>query len=305
MKTRGTLVGLVVCVLGLSIATVASAQEPSDSSGTNAAADTAPPPEPTAPDATKPAAPAPAATGPNAADASKAIEGAPGTRADEPRFNDANADRAILFSTAETHPKGTFFFSDYELILLQFGYAFTDNLQLTLTGVPPLIKDQPYFFDLALKLNFLRTDVVRAAVIGSGMAMFTGQDTDPSSLFGARLNGVAQFCFETSCKSSFSFNVGTFLNSESNVIVPITLAGGLVVHVSKVVKLLLEPAYALVFGSGVDNQPEGFLLDYGLRLSGNHFGFDLAFIRPFAQDNPFILGFPYLAFTYRTSGDGS
>ncbi len=304
MKTRGTVVGTVVCALGLATATVAAAQEPSDSSGTNAAAETAAPPEPTAPDATKPASPPPVAAAPSATDAT-AIDGAPGRRADEPRFNDANADRAILFSTAETHPKGTFFFSDYELLLLQFGYAFTDNLQLTLTGVPPIIQSQPYFFDLALKLNFLRTDVVRAAIIGSGMAIFTGQDTEPSSLFGARLNGVAQFCFETSCKSSFSLNVGTFLNSESNVIVPITLGGGLVVHVSDLVKLLLEPAYALAVGSGVENQPEGFLLDYGVRLSGNHFGFDFAFIRPFATESPFILGIPYVAFTYRTSGDGS
>ncbi|HSU40290.1 MAG TPA: hypothetical protein VLJ38_12010 [Polyangiaceae bacterium] len=305
MKALGTLVGSMVCVVWLSSAPMAAAQEPAEPAGTTAGADATAAAAPSAPDAANPANAAPAAAAPNAADTAKPIDGAPGTRADEPRFNDANADRAILFSTAETHPKGTFFFSDYELILLQFGYAFTDNLQLTLTGVPPIISQQPYFFDLALKWNFLRTDVVRAAVIGSGMAAFTGQSEEPNSLFGVRLNGVSQFCFETSCKSSFSFNVGTFLNNQSNEVIPITLAGGLIVHVSRVVKLLLEPAYALVVGSGVENQPEGFLLDYGLRLSGNHFGFDLAFIRPFATDSPFILGVPYVAFTYRTSGDGS
>jgi hypothetical protein len=227
---------------------------------------------------------------------------APGQRAGEPRLEDANADRVVLFSTAETHPKGTFFFSDYELILLQFGYAFTDNIQLSLTGVPPLVTNQPYFFDLALKANLLRSDVVRLAIVGAG-TLVTIPDTDPSTFFGARLNGIAQFCFEAACRSSFSFNLGTFINSESTTVVPITFGGGFVVHASDLVKLLLEPAYALGVGSGVENQPAGFLLSYGVRLSANHFGFDLAFIRPFGVDSPFILGVPWVAFTYRSSGD--
>jgi hypothetical protein len=228
--------------------------------------------------------------------------GEPGDRNGEARFHDANADHVVLFSTAETHPKGTFYFSDYELVLLQAGYAITDGLQVSLTGVPPLLKNQPYFFDLAFKGNLLRTEVLRLAIIGAGTAVVV-PDSDPSSLFGARANGVAQFCFEGLCKHSFSFNVGTFINSESNVVVPITLAGGLVVQASSLVKLLLEPAYALAVGKGVESQPEGFLLSYGLRLSGEHFGFDLAFIRPFGADSPFILGVPWVAFTYRTSGD--
>jgi hypothetical protein len=228
--------------------------------------------------------------------------GEPGERKNEPRFQDANADHIVLFSTAETHPKGTFYFSDYELVFLQAGYAITDSVQVSLTGVPPLVKDQPYFFDLAVKGNFLRTEVLRLAMVGAGTVV-VAPDADPNTVLGARLNGVSQFCFEALCKNSFSLNVGTFLNSESNRIVPITLAGGLVVQASSLVKLLLEPAYAIVIGEGVEDQPEGFLLNYGLRLSGEHFGFDLAFIRPFGPDIPLILGVPWVAFTYRTSGD--
>jgi hypothetical protein len=226
----------------------------------------------------------------------------PGDRKAEPRFQDANSDHVVLFSTAETHPKGTFYFSDYELIFLQAGYAVTDSVQLSFTGVPPLVNDQPYFFDFAVKGNFLRTDAVRHALIGAGTAVVV-PTADPSSVFGARLNAVSQFCVEALCQSSLSLNVGTFINSASNQIVPITLGAGLVVHASELVKILVEPAYALALGEGVDDQPDGFLLNYGLRLSGERFGFDLAFIRPFGAGSPFILGVPWVAFTYRTSGD--
>ena len=72
----------------------------------------------------------------------------------------------ILGSTAETHPKGTFFFSDYELLLLQAGYAITDEFQLQLTGIPPIVKDQPYYCDIGAKLNIVRNESFRAAING-------------------------------------------------------------------------------------------------------------------------------------------
>jgi hypothetical protein len=236
-------------------------------------------------------------------EATPATSTEPGKNREEPRFKDANADRVILFSTAETHPEGTFFFTDHELILLQFGYAFTDEIQLSLSGVPPLVKNQPYFFDLAFKAALLRTEVFRLALIGAATIVIL-PDEDPGSFLGARGNAVGQFCFEALCRHSFSLNVGTFVNSESNTFVPITLAGGTVIQASDLVKFLVEPAYALAVGEGVESQPEGFLLNYGIRLSGRQFGFDIAFLRPFfGEDIPLIMGFPWVAFTYRTASD--
>jgi hypothetical protein len=252
------------------------------------------------------AEPAPAATPARAQepDPAPVTNTAPGRNPEEPRFKDANADRVILFSTAETHPAGTFFFTDHELILLQFGYAFTDEIQLSLSGVPPLVKDQPYFFDLAFKATVLRTEVFRLGLIGAGTIVIA-PSSEPDSFFGARANAVGQFCFEKLCRHSFSLNVGTFVNSESNVLIPITLAGGAVIQASDLVKFLLEPAYALGVGEGVESQPEGFLLNYGIRLSGRQFGFDIAFLRPFFPDSdlPLIMGIPWVAFTYRTAND--
>src|ERR1019366_2987154 len=85
------------------------------------------PPQPLPPGAPPPPAAAPDPPAPS---------GEPG----DLRFRDANADRVILGSTAETHPKGTFFISDYEILLLQVGYAITDQLQVSVTGIPPLIQ---------------------------------------------------------------------------------------------------------------------------------------------------------------------
>ena len=65
------------------------------------------------------------------------------------RFRDANVDRVIAVSTAETHPAGTFYFTDYEIAVLSVGYSISDRVQLTLTGLPPTFEDAPYFVDLA------------------------------------------------------------------------------------------------------------------------------------------------------------
>jgi hypothetical protein len=231
--------------------------------------------------------------------------GEPGSRREEARFTDANADRVVLFSTAETHPKGTFYFSDYELILLQFGYAITDDFELALTGVPPIVKNQPYFFDLAAKLNVHRGDVFRFAV----QAAFDGilvPDSNPSSLFGVRPGVVGQFCFDLLCHHSVSLNASTFVNSQSNIVLPLLFSAGLTVRANKLIKILAEPAYPTYAGGGGNlDSPKGFIGSYGIRLSGAHWGLDLTFIKPFysGADIGLIMGVPWVAFTYRGDWD--
>jgi hypothetical protein len=213
---------------------------------------------------------------------------------------DANTDRVILYSTAETQPAGTYYFSNYEIILLQVGYAVTDKLQVSLTGIPPLFTDQPYFFDVTAKYNLQRGDVFRSAV-QVAFDTVVSPKSDPSSLFGVRAGLIGQFCLVADCLTSVTLNAGTLLNNRSNAVVPVYLAGGLLVHVTDVFKLMVEPNYAVAIGNGKVDGPSGFLLNYGLRLSGKQFGFDLAFIRPIGSDsNTLIMGVPMISFTYRT-----
>jgi hypothetical protein len=236
---------------------------------------------------------------------------APGESPDDIRFRDAHADRVILGSTAETHPKGTFFFTDYEILLVQFGYAATDQLQLSISGIPPIIKNQPYFFDFGLKLNLVRSDVFRAALTG-GFDVVTvgGSGTNNGPFYGGRFGAVGQFCFQSTCLSSASIHVGTLITSSVNDVLPVYGAVGLVGRVSSLVSLLAEPELVGVSGTGTSNVSGGayFAFGYGVRLSGRSFGVDLTFIEPVAAtrgsiDNPFILGEPFVAFTYRTDGD--
>ncbi len=217
---------------------------------------------------------------------------------------DANADRVILMSTAETHPAGTFFFTDYELVLLQFGYAITDQFQIALTGLPPLVEDQPYFFDLTAKLNLTRGPVFRAAAMGAFELVF---DDDGDALYGFRAGGVGQFCFVATCQSSVSINLFTFFNDDIDDYFPVIASAGLSAHLSDLFSILVEPIYAFVIGDrtvGLD----GFILNYGIRLSGDVWGLDITLIRPIGEDfndSELILGVPWLSFTYRTDLDGS
>src|SRR5215207_9903571 len=55
-----------------------------------------------------------------------------------PRYRDAHYDRILIAPTAETNPKGSFYATSYEIVLLQFGYAVSDFTQISITGTPPL-----------------------------------------------------------------------------------------------------------------------------------------------------------------------
>ena len=147
--------------------------------------------------------------------------------------------------------------------------------------------------DLLVCPPFTQLAAVAQALAGSAVAV------------GGHITGVAQFCFDGPCRSSVSLNMGTFLNNQSNDLLPIYGTAGLTLGVSKLVSLLVEPGFGSVLGSGSFAGDGGsvFFLDYGVRLSGEHFGFDLAFVRPFGTDvDGLIVGFPWVGFTYRTSG---
>ena len=224
---------------------------------------------------------------------------------DEARFRDAHADRVILGATGETHPKGTFFVTDYEVALLQIGYALTDDLQVSIAGVPPIAKDQPLFFDFGAKLNLVRTESTRVAVYGALDVLTNARSSsDNAPLFAGRVGGVAQVCFERTCRSSVSLGGGAIFARDAGA-VPLYGAVGFVANVSPLVSLLAEPSVVGVAPGAGNTGGALFSIGYGVRLSGKNFGVDLTFVEPIATtegsfENPFVLGYPFAAFTYRT-----
>ena len=117
------------------------------------------------------------------------------------RTGEAHADHVILMPTAYTHPAGTVYFSSIDIVLLQAGYAISDDTQVTLSGTPPLGEDNVFPLDLSLKNAFVNEGPVRVAAIGS----ITGiAGLDEGNFFLGRIGGAAQLCFDTPCKSSAS-----------------------------------------------------------------------------------------------------
>jgi hypothetical protein len=243
---------------------------------------------------------------------SHAAEGGPDpaeSRASEPdpapapaRQIDAHADRVILMPTAETHPQGSFFFSSYELVLLQVGYAITDHVQFSTLILPPLFDEQPFFMSPTVKVNVARGDVGNVALLGGVDLLASGGSDSDSALLG-RLGVVAQLCLANGCRSSISVNVlgwTAFTNEAGSALV--ASAGG-VFRVSDVFALLLEPTLGVPLAGDVvdDDTPAGLALSYGFRLSGASFALDLTFIRPFFGDldDDLALGLPFVVATYR------
>jgi hypothetical protein len=239
-------------------------------------------------------------------------EAEPAQNPADARFTDAHVDRVILGSTAETHPAGTVFFTDYELLLLQLGVAVTDSLQLSVASVVPVADGQPLFLDVGAKLNVARGRVFRAALMASFDALGGLSDGTTGLYLDGRFGPVGQLCFEATCRSSMSFSAGTIAASGTGGGVPIYGAVGVIGNVSSVVSLLAETAAAGMAGESSSSgygtgNAAGLALDYGVRLSGKNFGADLTFVAPVVStsgpvNNPFVLGYPFVVFTYRTDG---
>jgi hypothetical protein len=195
--------------------------------------------------------------------------------------------------TAETHPAGTAYFSSIELLLLQAGYAISNDAQLTLSFIPVVNDDIALPLDLSLKGVLLRSRRVRVAAIGSasGVASFENQ---PGLL--GRVGGVTQLCFDDACRSSA--NVATNLLLLGNQLILVDAAGA-ILRFSDLAALLVELQSAVPFGRDVGRY-NGVGGAVGIRLSGVHWAVDLSMEAPLtSQDVP--RAFPVVAFTYRTA----
>jgi hypothetical protein len=207
------------------------------------------------------------------------------------RYADAHVDRVLLVPTAETHPQGTFYFSSYEVVLLQAGYAVSDRTQITLTSMPPLPREQILPLDLSLKTVLVRAPAFRVAALGS-VSGIAGLE-EGAGLIG-RVGGVVQLCLERTCRSSVS--VGTNVALAGPAIIAGTGAG-VILRATRMLSILFEVDSVIPLGTAI-NQVNGLIAAPGIRLSGEHLGLDLAFAR--RLDVLDGVAIPFIAATYRT-----
>ena len=209
------------------------------------------------------------------------------------RYTDAHVDRVIVVPTAETHPQGTLYLSSYEVVLLQAGYAVSDHTQVTLTGAPPLANEKILPLDLTLKTVVARAPEYRVAALAS-MSGIAG--IEQGTVVVGRLGGVAQLCLERTCRSSVSVATNVLLVGQALI----TSGIGLVARATDHFSVLLEVDSLVPVGREVAIYG-GLAIGPGIRFSGEHLGFDLAFMHALdVLEGP---GVPFLAFTYRTAGN--
>ncbi|HVX97232.1 MAG TPA: hypothetical protein VHK47_20110 [Polyangia bacterium] len=203
---------------------------------------------------------------------------------------DPQADRGVLAPTAYTHPKGTFYFSDYEVALLQIGYAITDDTQLSLTGLPPLGEERVVFLDLTLKTMLHRGGLVRVAALGST----SGLAAKEIGVLGVgRVGGVVQLCLERTCGSSVSLGSDITL---AGILLMANSAGG-IFRVSRTVSFLAELDTLVPLGKDA-GQINGGIAAGGLRLSGTSWGLDLSLLRVLGSDGATL---PLITLSYRST----
>jgi hypothetical protein len=204
---------------------------------------------------------------------------------------DPQADRGIIASTAYTHPKGTYYITDYDLAFLQIGYAFTDNTQISITGVPPLGAEEVAFVDVTLKSSIYRGGLVRVAGMGSASG-FGSKDFGVAGI--GRAGGVVQLCLERACGSSLSISTNLAL---MGTLVMFNGASG-IFRVGRRISLLAELDTLVPLGQA-GGELNGALGGGGLRFHWRRVGFDLTLMRSLGSTHATA---PILTFTYRSAG---
>jgi hypothetical protein len=217
----------------------------------------------------------------------------PGTSPAPPE-GEPHADRVVLAPTAYTHPRGTFFVSSYDVVVLQLGYALSDRTQVSVTATPPLGRPGEVrlaLLDATLKTALVRQGRVRAAALGSVSGVASN---DPGLVLAGRAGAVVQLCLALPCTSSVSVS--------SNVLLlgPVLLMGnglGAIMRAGPHLSFVAEADTLVPLGreAGAAN---GLLAGGGLRLHWTRFALDFSLLRAVGGARATV---PVLAATYRTA----
>ena len=211
------------------------------------------------------------------------------------RVTDAHSDRVILMPTAETHPEGTVYLSDYDLAVLQIGVAITDDVQLTLTGTPPLGEDAVVPLDLTLKAQVASGLRYRIALLGSATGLV---GLDEGAGFLGRVGAVAQLCVDRPCGTSVNLGFNVLLGGPATF----ALTGlGLSWRLNRLVSVLMEADTLLPLSREVGAY-NGIAAGPGVRFSRSRWGVDLsvlALLDAELDGEETLPLLPVVAFTYR------
>ena len=141
-----------------------------------------------------------------------------------------------------------------------------------------------------MKTALVRGPRVRLAALGSASGL-VGREI--GALFVGRAGGVAQLCSGFECASSLSLSTNVAFIGP--VLAMVSGVGG-IWRAGRSVSVLGELATAIPVGREL-GQLNGALLSGGVRFHLDHWGIDLALMRPLGVTGPTI---PLLAVSYRS-----
>jgi hypothetical protein len=221
---------------------------------------------------------------------------------------DPNIDRGFIQPTAMTQPAGSVTYNNYELLLHGVTYGVTDQVQATLTVLPPITKDIPFVAFVAVKGRVSPDPRLHLALQGSAGY---GQDFGSNShdaVYTIGAGAYASVCVRQDCSSLLSASVNyqyATATGEASGTHLVVYGGSLVHRVGAHVKLLAELTSAAGGdGHGSLDNIDGFLASYGVRFFGGSFAGDVGFVKPIDTgshdvNGDFVLGLPFVNVSYR------
>jgi hypothetical protein len=221
---------------------------------------------------------------------------------------DASIDRGFIMSHAETLNEGELTLNSYELFLAGMSYGITDDLEVTLTTLLPIVREMPIVLSPQMKWVFLRGDQqVMSAKLNVTFATLTGED---SSSGGTISGGVSHdFYFDKEGRYAMFSGLdigGVFGNVDEGwqmgkgFVMAANL--GFSAQVADFMKVMVEGVVPALYADKQFEISDIVNLTYGVRFFGEDLAVDLGFIRPLGEemaDSGILMGLPYVAFTAR------
>lgn len=225
---------------------------------------------------------------------------APGSTKEPGILEDANAGRSWLVPTALMPPAGTWWVSDFELFFAGAGYAPTDSTTVSVTTLLPIVEDMPLWALLSGSAQLVDAGQFKLAAHGTFTYFSESSGGSTLSTYGGSLGGAATYCLARDCYSHVTgYVAAAFAKDSDNSAVPFIVGGAGVFKVARRVRLVFEADSAFVLGE-INENIDGFLGWYGVRFTSRNIGVDLGFTRPVGVgDTGFVLGVPFVSFTYR------
>lgn len=210
---------------------------------------------------------------------------------------DPNIDRGFLLPTAETQPRGSITFNDYELFITGLTVGVTDDLQLSATTILPMFEDMPLVATGSGKVRLVNAGRLRVAAHGS----VTVVTADGEAAYLSTVGGTGSVCLDDGCHSMLSATLGAMgaAGDDADGEAAVYYGASLVQKIAPRAKLLLELAGASAdLTSDASERIEA--LNYGIRFYGPNLAADVGFVRPLGlEDDELVMGVPFVNLSYR------